>query len=192
MKELNLWWKKGWVKNLVFLLILAVLFFTDLGQWTRIQITSFTLRNPSNDAAASTEDVYQFPFEIIDQKGEQHLFSEYKGSYVFVNFWASWCVPCLAEFGSLESFTSAFPEMRFLYITREDQAAFERYLERSSHNLPFYKQGSRTPTLLDHSSIPASFIINPEGNIIYRHFGAADWGDEDVISEIWTLISESN
>jgi thiol-disulfide isomerase/thioredoxin len=189
MNELKMWWKKGWLKNVVFLAILGIVFFTDAGQWLRVQVTGLTLRNPSNGVeVVSAESVYTFPMELIAENGDEHMLSEFQGDYVFVNFWASWCVPCLAEMSSLETFTAEFPEMTFLFITREAQNEFDQYMSETPYELDFYKQGSKTPSQLEHSAIPASFLLDKEGRIVYQHFGAADWGDDEVVSEIRALI----
>ena len=78
--------------------------------------------------------------------------------------------------------------MTFLFITREAQNEFDQYMSETPYELDFYKQGSKTPSQLEHSAIPASFLLDKEGRIVYQHFGAADWGDDEVVSEIRALI----
>jgi thiol-disulfide isomerase/thioredoxin len=190
MEKIKAFWQNRWGKNAVFLVILAVLFFTDAGQWVRVQMTGLTLRNPSNHVQENdkSKEVFSFPLQLMDESGNEVLLSELNDKPIFINFWASWCVPCLAEFGSLVELEQSVPEIRFLFVTSESQEDFYKYLERTEHELDFYKQMSRTPIQLEHGAIPASFLINTKGEILFQHFGAADWADEDVIAELKRLI----
>lgn len=190
MEKLKAFWRNRWGKNAVFLLILALLFFTDAGQWVRIQMTGVLLRNPSNNVQENKvpNDVYAFPFQLMDEDGRQLLLSEFKDKPVFINFWASWCVPCLAEFASMVELKNAIPEIQFLFVTSESIEDYHKYLNRTQHDLEFFKQMSKTPTQLEHGAIPSSFLIDTNGDILFQHFGAADWSDDDVIAELRRLI----
>ena len=191
MEELKMWWKKGWVKNLIFLAVLGILFFTDAGEWIRVQITSITLSVPENEIANSDlhTRIHEFPFQLKTMSGEEFLLNEKKGRPLFINFWASWCVPCLAEFRSLQAFKAQFPDVEFLFVTAEDQQAFDAYLDKTSHELPFYRQLSRIPSELSHGAIPATYLISAEGEVLYQHIGAADWDDEKTISDFKSLLN---
>ena len=191
MEELKLWWKKGWVKNVLFLAILGMLFFTNVGEWIRIQITSVTLSFPENEIIISdtAQDIHQFPLQLKNANGDEFLLRENKGKPLFINFWATWCVPCLAEFSSLEQFKSNFPEVEFMFITAENQAVYDHYLSKTSHDLPFYRQLSSIPSELSHGAIPATFLISAEGKILYQHIGGADWDNEATIEEFRKLLN---
>jgi thiol-disulfide isomerase/thioredoxin len=190
MKELKLWWKKGWMKNLLFLGILGVLFFTDAGEWLRIQFTSLTLSVPENEVNTSElpNSIHQFPLQLKAENGDEFLLREHSGKPIFINFWASWCVPCLAEFSLLVEFKSNFPDVEFMFITAEDQVAFDTFLAIKSNSLPYYRQLSRIPDELSHGAIPATFLINEKGEVLYQHIGAADWDDQATIDEVRELL----
>lgn len=190
MNELKLWWKKRWVRNVLFLVILGMLFFTDAGKWIRVQVTGITLSAPSDSSGSmdTSSSVYDFPFEIQDKAGNRFLLNHFKGKPLFVNFWASWCVPCLAEFGSLEVLQAQVPEMEFVFITQESEEAYQSYLSRTGHQLDFYRQRSRLPVHMTHDAIPASFVLNPEGVIVFSHIGAADWDDKALIEQLKARI----
>ncbi|MEZ4722477.1 MAG: TlpA disulfide reductase family protein [Flavobacteriales bacterium] len=190
MNELKLWWKKRWVRNVLFLAILAMLFFTDAGKWIRVQVTGITLSAPSDSSQSmdTSSSVYDFPFEIQDRAGNRYLLNHFKGKPLFVNFWASWCVPCLAEFGSLEALQERVPEMEFLFITQESEEAFQAYLSRTGHQFNFYRQRSRLPTHMAHDAIPASFVLNSKGVIVFSHIGAANWNDQNLAEELKAKI----
>lgn len=190
MELIKKWWKNRWTRNAVYLALLGTLFFTDVGQWVRIKMTSLTLSDPTNELGNIEEvkSVYDFPFQIMDADGDTFMLGERRGKPMFINFWASWCVPCLAEFSSLEEFQTHFSDVEFMYISAESIEDFEQYVQKTPHELPFYRQMSKVPTQLRHGAIPASYLIDAEGNVIFQHIGAADWDDDETIFEIKALL----
>lgn len=192
-EQLKAGWKKRGVKNVVFLAILALLFFTDLGQWLRIHVTGITLSAPeneiANDSTANPESLVYFPFQIVSAAGDTTMLSQLVGEPMFISFWASWCVPCLAEFPSMQHLQEEMPNVQFVFISGEDKEAFEKYVDKSSHAYPFYRQLSKTPHQLNHEVIPASFLVDENGKVVFKHLGAADWEDESVVNELKSLLN---
>jgi thiol-disulfide isomerase/thioredoxin len=182
-------WKKEWFKNVVFLAILGVLFFTPVGKWIRVQIQSVFLFSPSNEIEEESADknVLDFPFQLMDADGNDFLLSEMEGKPIFINFYASWCGPCLAEFRSMQAMQDALPHIQFLFITREAEREYYKFIESIKYDYPFYMQKSRNPPEFEHESIPASFMLNAQGKLVYKHIGAANWSDEDIIEELDAL-----
>ena len=111
-------WKKDWFKNVILLAILGVLFFTPVGKWIRVEIQSVFLFFPSNEIEEESADknVLDFPFQLMDADGKDFLLNEMEGKPIFINFYASWCGPCLAEFRSMQAMQDALPQYSvFIY-----------------------------------------------------------------------------
>lgn len=109
-------------------------------------------------------------FTVKDINNNTVSLQQFKGKYVLINFWASWCGGCIKEFPALDSITAGIPanEMVTIYITEDkDKAAFER--ARKKYN----RQGIHifaTDTLIEDYkalAIPQLYLINQEGMIIY-------------------------
>lgn len=188
--SLRTWWKKQWAKNLVFFGIMSLFFFTDLPQWITVQYMRLTLPTPETitPQPTSSNSVYGYDIVLTDINGERVKLHNFKGKHVFLSLWASWCVPCIAEFSSLEELEGLIPELSLVVANIEDQRAFDKYVQKSDHDLPFYRISSPMPADLSAPSIPASYILNEEGQVIYRHFGAVDWSDPSVVSKLKALI----
>jgi thiol-disulfide isomerase/thioredoxin len=190
MEKLKEWWRSRWIKNVIFLLALGVLFFTGAGQWVHLKFIQLSLSAPEREPSefAPAENLFHFAFEIMDESGESDLLSQKMGKPMFVNFWATWCTPCLAEFSSIEELRNQMPELQVICITSENEAVFDKYVSSTSHQLDFYKQLSKTPVQLEHRVIPASFLVGSDGKILFQHFGAANWSDPETVAHLKSLI----
>ncbi|GAB5538501.1 MAG: hypothetical protein Salg2KO_06040 [Salibacteraceae bacterium] len=190
MDGFKAFWRKGWVKNLVFLGILGILFFTPVGQWVRVQILSLTLFAPSNQVenSATVDSLHKFPLQLMDQEGNSFLLSSLEGKPIFINFYASWCPPCLAEFRSMNRMQEELSDVEFLFVTRETEEDYYKFLDNTQYDYPFYKQQSKLPKQLEHESIPASYLLDANGNLVFQHVGAANWDDDALINELKSLV----
>ena len=141
---------------------------------------------PDEQAAAS------FAFE--NERGIVENTSSLRGKVVFINFWASWCPPCRAEFPSIEKLYSRFnnhPEVFFLMLNEDsDPAAARAYLDKENLTMPLYKMNGNAPSSLYSGSLPTTIILDKQGKVRFRHEGFANYAAENFIRQIEELISE--
>lgn len=113
--------------------------------------------------------------------------------FLFINFWATWCAPCIKEFPSLEEMTASLKtnniNMKFIFVSEEEQKTQLNFLERKNYSLDFYSITDNLPAELEHQSIPATFILDNKTKIVYRINGTQNWNSE-LIKKI--LISLDN
>lgn len=146
------------------------------------------------DLAAPTETVekgelYNFALEGID--GRPFLLESYKGKVIFMNFWATWCPPCIAEMPGIDALykTTASEDIVFLMISLdEDFSKAEKFVEKKGYDFPVYKVRSQIPIPLRSQSIPTTFIIAPDGNIAATHKGMADYNNPKVKDFLQELV----
>lgn len=184
---------KRWARNAIFFVLLCLVFFTDLPKWVSTQFTRLTLKDPEMEAAGSDQarNIFVSDGELLSASGEKMRLTDFKGRPMVINFWASWCVPCLAEFPSiLELRDEVGDEAAFLFITREPEEKFQAFLEGRENTADFYKQLSKMPKPLAHSAIPATFIVNASGDVVFSKSGAADWSDEATVEKVRSLLRE--
>ncbi|WP_246032414.1 TlpA family protein disulfide reductase [Thalassobius vesicularis] len=129
--------------------------------------------------------------------GGEISLSQYKGKYVLVNFWATWCAPCRAEMPSLSALQAEFGGDAFEVVTiatgRNPQPALEKFFaEAGVTNLPLHRdpkqQLARQMAVL---GLPVSVLLNPEGQEIGRLIGDADWHSEEARALISALLGRS-
>lgn len=125
--------------------------------------------------------------------GEAVSLERYRGRPLFLNLWATWCAPCVAELASIERL-AARPEAQgvvFLLVSPEAPEVVERFRRRLGLTLPVLVEGTRMPAAWRLRALPTTWIVSEGGRIVLRHRGAADWDRPDVARLLRALAEES-
>jgi len=128
---------------------------------------------------------------FIDASGQILKFQDLKGKVVLVNFWATWCPPCLAEMPSLQSLYAAYKDqVVFLFVTNEDFNTVRRFKEKYNYDFMVYHTINELKGELQTQSIPRTIIFSKNAEIVVDKSGAVDWFDNKVQNLLKQLISE--
>ena len=131
-------------------------------------------------------------FTIKAQDGHEIKLSDYRGKLVFLNFWATWCKPCVDEMPAMETLNNKFKDRKFQMLA---VSVDNRWNEVND----FYKQYNLTiPAYLDPpqriskglyktTGIPETFLIDGNGFLI-QHTWAARWADPQIEAKVESLI----
>ncbi len=145
---------------------------------TSINRVALTIKNPgmiAEDKQVSlSEDDYNWSF--LDDRGERAKLSQFSDSPVFLNFWATWCPPCVAELPEIQKTWEKHGEsVSFLLLTNQEPAVVDAFMKKHGFSFPVHYTDSATPQVFEHSSIPTTYIISPDGKIVVRKKGAVNW-----------------
>lgn len=184
--------KKSYITNIVFLALFIVLVFTPLGTSFKVWVNQLMAMSPSLENKADYNKVDFEGWELVDEKGENFNINDLKDKVVVINFWATWCPPCIAEKPSFQELYNDYKDkVVFLFVTTDSPEKVVKFKEKYHYTLPVYYQKNDTPTLLYSTSLPASFVLNKQGEIVVKKFRAADWNSskfrvilDDLIEEI--------
>jgi peroxiredoxin len=130
-------------------------------------------------------------FQLQDIDEQKHRLSDYRGKVVIVNFWATWCPPCRFELPSMERLWKVLQKEDVVMLAiNVGEDADTIFTFTSDYPVTF-------PLLLDRDSsvtnsypvlgIPTSFILDPDGRIVYRAVGTREWDDAQLIRTILDL-----
>jgi len=133
-------------------------------------------------------------FDLPDVSGKQHTLDDYRGQVVLVNFWASWCPPCIKEMPGLEHLRQKLNDQPFEVLAvnvGEKKYKVWKFVKLIGFGLPVLLDTRKdTFKAWGASVLPTSFLLDKQGRIRYRVQGDIEWNSEDVISLIEQLINE--
>jgi peroxiredoxin len=133
-------------------------------------------------------------FTLKDADGKRHRLSENRGKVVLVNFWATWCPPCRREMPSMQRAWTQLKGENFEMLAinvGEDEDTIFGFTFSTGTELTF-------PILLDRDAqvikawpviaLPTSFVVDPQGRIVYRAVGGREWDDPELLKKIRELM----
>lgn len=179
--------KRKWysvLSDVIFIALVILLLIPS----TRTQVTSLFIKltsfSPSQldkeDQFVISEQARTWTIENID--GEPFLFGQLnKNKPVFINFWATWCPPCVAEMpGILKLYEDYGDKVNFVIVSNESRAKVRAFAkDKGYEELPFYKN-SNVPYDFYSTSIPTTYIIDKKGRVIINEKGIADWNSGKI------------
>ena len=127
-------------------------------------------------------------FTLADGTTSVHLAS-YRGHVVLLNFWATWCPPCILELPSLLDFHRQHPEIAIIGVSiDEDEQAYRRFLvQRNVDFLTVRDPGQSVAIKYTTEQWPETYVIDKNGMIRRRFIGATDWNDPEIARYLKTL-----
>lgn len=121
-----------------------------------------------------------YDFQLFNVGGRTVNFSEFEGKTVFMNFWATWCPPCIAEMPDIQNLYSEIGgEVVFVMLSLDNdpQKAIE-FVDRKGFDFPVYFLKTELPTTYKTDLIPSTYILSPDGKIVSEHHGLAKYDTE--------------
>ena len=154
------------------------------------------LKKPSSrEMKVTTIDFESNMLQFSDLENNIFSIQNFKGKNLFINYWATWCNPCLAEMPYMAELYEKYKDEEdiiFLYLSREKLETIKDYIpkDESLQQLPIYKIVT-DDEFFATSGIPTTFIVNSDGEVIVKDLGTAFWNDESVFKFIDNLIGKN-
>ena len=128
-------------------------------------------------AAAATANTPGDDFTLPDMEGQSHSLSDYRGKWVLVNYWATWCPPCLEELPELEVFHSGTGGKAVVLGVNMESIGDKQlrdFVEQQFLSFPILlaTENPRRDQLIGPvEGLPTSYLVTPEGKIVARQTG---------------------
>ena len=153
------------------------------------------MKGGTESAAAAVPGLGRKPpdFSLQDLQGRPVELGRFHGKAIFINFWATWCVPCRAEMPAMEKLYQDFKDRDFVMLAisgdlggKEDVKPF---LEEFKFTFPILLD----PDLKIHDlygvrGIPTTFLIDKKGTVAQKMLGARDWNQKEARDLINKLV----
>ncbi len=178
-----------WVLAFAVLIVGASLLYSNLSGKVALGGLATTPQVMEGEATASTEPqpAPAPDFTVYDLEGNPHKLSDFRGRPVILNFWASWCGPCVSEMPEFQKFYDAYgEEIHFLLVNltdghQETVESASSFLEKHGYTLPvYYDTDIDAAMVYGVNAVPVSYFLDAEGNFVAWAQGALN---EDMLNQ---------
>ena len=157
-------------------------------------------KQPQSEAAAAAEApatpeiIIEDPFsgtnlvdniKLVDLNNEPIDLKQYQGKKIFLNFWATWCKPCIVEMPSIERAQKELAEEDYIFLLASDEpiGRIKRFQATKDFNLKFIRVETPFPDI-GILSLPTTLIIDEQGKIALNQIGALEWDAPVVLDKL--------
>jgi thiol-disulfide isomerase/thioredoxin len=179
------------LKNIAFFIAIGVLLIPQTRQPIQVLLhKSLAIFSPSTIRPSKQEILKDYNWLLKTNEGKVVKFQDLKGKVVLVNFWATWCPPCIAEMPSMEALYKDYKDkIEFVFVSNEDFKVINEFLNKKGYTFKAYNAMTQYPARFNVSSIPRTFLIDKDGKIVIDKSGAANWNSNSVRNTIDGLLN---
>ena len=135
------------------------------------------------------QQIYKIRLKDLD---EQIIdLQKYKGKTIFINFWATWCRPCLEEMPSIELAQYILRNEEVVFILASAESAEEIEAFRNTHEYKFNFVRIENSEELGIQVLPTTYIINSEGELVFSESGSRNWNENNNIDMILKIANKN-
>lgn len=176
--------------NIIFLVIILLLIIPQTRQPIQVFLQKgLALFSPSVIKEEKRITLTDYSWQLVDENGVAYDFNNAKGKVVFINFWATWCPPCIAEMPGMEKLYRDYKnQVDFLFVSNETQEVISKFKQKNDYDFMVHASLTPHPEQLETTSIPRTFVLDREGHIVIDKTGAADWNSKSVRSVLDGLL----
>jgi thiol-disulfide isomerase/thioredoxin len=126
--------------------------------------------------------------QLVDLDGQMISLEELKGKTIFLNYWATWCRPCLAEMPDMDKAARILRDENYIFLAASDEEIdkIKKFAAKFDYSFQFVH--SKTSVFdLDIRALPTTIIIDSKGEIVYNEVGARDWSNAKELENLRKL-----
>ncbi len=169
--------------------LLVALIFLYLHKPSRIWLTRQLSFSPQVMANEKTTKITAYYWALEGLNTTDVNFLDYQGKVIFLNFWATWCPPCVAEMPDIQAFYNDYKDkVVFVLVSNENWSEINTFFKANNYSLPVYNANGALAGIPRINSIPRTFVIDKSGNIVVDKAGAANWNSDSFRKEIDALL----
>ena len=173
----------GIVTDILFIVLVALLLYPG----TRTEVSSLFIKLTSLPPSTLDADE-QFTVNketqnwvLYDMEGNKFTFAELNKKPVFLNLWATWCPPCIAELPSIKELHQTYSStVNFILLSNENPETVKAFAKKKGYNNLNFYYSPTTPADFATQSIPTTFVISSEGEVLINKKGAARWNSSKM------------
>lgn len=185
------------VFNVFFIILFLIILLIPSAKALVMQgLMEIGLFKPSVSSKKAIPSVDLSAIKFKDVNNNYISLGDFENKIIFLNFWATWCPPCLAEMPSINKLYEQFgsdKEVVFLLVDADgDFKKSQAYMTRKKFKLPIYAFASELPKQIFEGSLPTTIVFDKKGRISYHGVGAANYANPKFISFINELKAQKD
>lgn len=177
----------GFLSGIVFVIAVLVVSFFLIKKQSEKSVAEFAAQ--SNVANAEME-VFSIRQESLDSlyfydigKEENLYISKDTVNFTFINYWATWCMPCVGEMPEFAKLIKRDEiknaQIKFIFASRESEENIRKFEKSKKIELPYYLfDDENQPAFINHATIPTSYLIDKKKLLVYKFSGVRQWDAE--------------
>ncbi len=128
-------------------------------------------------ATTTTRNQADFNLTLMDEDGNTLSLADFKGKAIFMNMWATWCPPCIAEMPNINNlYKEMGREVAFVMVSLDDDfETAKAFNSRKGFDLPIYTLQSHRPAMYQSTTVPTTYVISADGQLMMTHKGMANY-----------------
>ncbi len=162
--------------------LLAFLRFTDQGTvvlgWMQQGVLATGLFQAETVWAEEEAEPASYDLTLRPLDGEPVHMESFRGRTIFLNLWATWCAPCLAEMPYIQKLYEDLGDEGIAFITistDDDVDVARRFVQEKEYTFPVYRVVGPMPPLYRSPTLPTTWVISPDGKLATVHAGMANY-----------------
>nr|MBC7613413.1 TlpA family protein disulfide reductase [Pseudopedobacter sp.] len=200
-KNLSKWLNWSNISAVIFVVFIGVLLISPTAKGMVIQglmkIGLFQPDIPNQSGTTVTnnsKNVEKTGVLFKDENGKVFDLADFKDKVVFINFWTTWCPPCIAEMPSINKLQHKYKDNKdivILMVNADNQLEKSQvFMKKNNYDLKVFTPASQIPSELLEQALPTTVLLNKKGEIAFRHEGGADYENKEFQKFIEKLASE--
>ena len=177
----------GFISGIAFVILVLVGSFFLIKKQSEKSVAEFAAE--PNVANAEME-VFSIRREALDSlyfydigKEENLYVSSDTADFTFINYWATWCIPCVGEMPELASLIKREEikdaHLKFIFASQESEEKIRKFEKSKNFGLPYYLfEAESQPAFIHHATIPTSYLIDEKKLLVYKFSGLRQWDSE--------------
>jgi thiol-disulfide isomerase/thioredoxin len=136
---------------------------------------------------------------FMSPEGRRVNWQVFEGKYLLINFWATWCGPCVIELPSFEKLRQRFKDTNLEVIavsldTQRDQEQIQRFLSNRSIGefASYFDDAKEVKSAISMRGIPTTYLLDPNGNVLYVFEGDAVWHSQSAIEFFEAVVAQES
>lgn len=186
----------GFISGILFVIVVLVVSFIIIKNQSEKSATEYAAKENVVNAEMEVFSILQksldslYFYDLV--RKENSYISKDSSNFTFINYWGTWCIPCVAEMPEFVSLINRDEirkaDIKFIFASQEDGDKIMKFEKARKFGLPYFLFTEESqPAFLQHSTVPMSYLIDKSRLLVYKFSGLRQWDSEMYRNLLLTL-----